>query len=350
MAQARAMDAGLLQKLPEGAQGLYKEQMRWSFSLLWLGIVNAFLGIFFAVTLGLHHEDYLQQMDLPFWKKTNALNAIGKPFPSGRMYFPATISEMVSNPASPSGKCFLAFMTIASFALIFSKYATNLRSVSTKGKRCCRCFFTRGFVIDHVRVLLPSCGVLLVAYIYVVPANRTEADDIALWIHTIGAVAFIGGYGALEAYVLYLAYKGKIAISKKAFWMRCLCMKGLFIAGAAFEIAGLVTAHFDSLGICCGDVWRVPTDEDIQEALSNTTRYYYGLKARHYQTMDLEMLFNTADGWALRWKKIEFWGEVFSGLFMGFSLCAIFYYAEERQEVYDSDNEEELEGIEDDSA
>jgi len=299
--------------------------------LMVVGFVNAFLGIFFATALGLTKEDAFSMDDSPAQVKLKTLNFIGEEYPSKEVYFPATISEMVSDPTSASGKCFLAFMSIAAFALMFSRHSSRLRSVSVRSAKFCgagACCF-----VDHARDCIPAIGILLVAYIYMTPANMTKADSIALWIHTAGAVLFIGGYGVFEAYVLYLGYKGEMNIPPVPLKVRTVCVVGLAIAGAFFEIGAMVTSSFDELGICCKDVWRVPTDADIQRAYAiNAT--WNALHAQFYQDLGLTLLYNTASDQALAWKKTEFWGEVFSGVFLGLSLIAIWYYAEERQPGY----------------
>lgn len=297
------------------------------------GYVNAFLGIWFATSLGLTKEPVFDQLnnETDAYVKEKTLNFIGEPYPSGQVYFPATISEMVCDPKSASGKCFLAFMSIAAFSLMFSSYASKLKSVSVGSTRCCgrkNCC-----LVDHARNILPSVGILLVAYIYMTPANMTPADSIALWIHTAGAVMFIGGYGLMEAYCLYLSQKGLVPITPGAFKVRLAFLIGLGIAGATFEIGAMVTPKFEELGICCGDVWRVPTTEDLEQAKAINAQFQF-IEALYAQDMGLVMLYNTAYGHALAWKKIEFWGECFSGIFMGLSLAAVWWFADEFKPDY----------------
>lgn len=322
-------------------QVIFTREVRWTSALMVAGWANAFLGIWFATSLGLVKEPVFEQLQSNpvFYVKEETLNYIGEPYPSGEVYFAATISEMVCDPRSASGKCFLAFMSIAAFSLMFSSYATKLKSVSVGSTRCC--LYKNCCLVDHARNILPSIGILLVAYIYIKPANYTPADNIALMIHTFGANMFIGGYGLLEAYCLYQAKKGNVPVTPGALKVRMAFLIGLAIAGATFMAGASVYPNVDQNGICCADVWRVPTDEDLEKAASINATFQYA-KAKYAQDMRYEMLYDTAYGGGLAWKKICFWGEVFSGVFMGLSLVAIWWNADEFKPNYVFSSEDVL--------
>lgn len=321
-------------------QASYKRDAQWTSALMVTGFSCAFLGIWFATSLGVTKEPVFEELksNPAFYVKEETLNFIGEPYPSGQVYFAATISEMVCDPSSASGKCFLAFMSIAAFSLMFSTYASKLKSVSVGSTRCC--CYKNCCLVDHARNVLPSIGILLVAYIYIKPANYTPADNIALAIHTIGANTFIGGYGVLEAYCLYQAKKGNLPVTPGAFKVRIAFLIGLALAGVTFMVGASVYPSVpkdEDLASppswCCGDVWRVPTDEDLAKALSINATFQYA-KAKYAQDMGLDLLYNTAYGQGLAWKKICFWGEAFSGVFMGLSLVTIWWNADEFKPNY----------------
>lgn len=295
------------------------EVRRWGLSLLFTGFLSAFLGIFFATYLGYARETTTNPK--------HELNPIGLPWESGRVYFPATVSEMVSDPKSASGKCFLAFMSISSFSIMFSGYHW-LPNVNVGESRC---FGLRGCcLINYARALVPSIGLLLVANIYMATGPDTgRADAAALWIHTIGAQMFIGGYGLLEAHCLWCAHSGTLRISSGEFRSRVVALAGLAISGFIFFLGGVVVGKIDDLGLCCKDVYRQPTSDDIAAAKSLGFNYRALIMGGYKERAD-KLLFNTANETALAWKKTEFWGEVFSGVFTGISLALIWWFASKK--------------------
>merc|ERR1712151_119221 len=111
-------------------------------------------------------------------------------------------------------------------------------------------------------------------------------------IHTFGANMFIGGYGLLEAYCLYQAKKGNLPVTPGAFKVRMVFLIGLAIAGATFTIGASVYPKVDEYGICCGDIWRVPTEEDLAKAYTLNATFYY-INAKHAQSLGKDMLYNT---------------------------------------------------------
>ncbi|CAJ1427325.1 unnamed protein product [Effrenium voratum] len=229
--------------------------------------------------------------------------------PSGRSYHAETVSEMVSRSNFPAAKLFFSFTLIGSIALLLSRYPWELRNVYTGGSPKMR-------LLTATRAVLPPIGMLIVCTIPVVPrVNRTDlATKLACNVHSFGACLYVGGYNALEICTLrVLWYK----LDRSERWLRSACVAlGLFCT-ASFLIIGALYSSAAELGICCVDKYEasVKAFEDVYH-LDNRTGP--GLVEEHLisKTYGPYVLVDSAYGLALLLKKLEFWFEEFSGLFV----------------------------------
>jgi hypothetical protein len=283
-----------------------------SVSLILAGSVCGLLGFLFAGFLGI-------------WRFVEEVghNFHGDTFPSGHNYWPQTVSMMVRDPSTPSGKCFFAFESIAAICILVSWYPWQLRNVYV-GDDVSWC----GVRVLNMRTLLPPIGMILVSHIQVLPmAQRGFRDHVSGAIHGIGAVMMIGGYSIFELQCL-LSKKAPMRGNERCIrW--CLVLCTLF-CGLCFGVIGATLANSEDLGICCMDVWRVPTIADIAKA--NGARHPgVAVKNMLARDDDRPRLFDTAHGMALNLKMLEYFMEVMSGIFMILSHWVIWWHCPERQ-------------------
>eukprot|EP00811_Abedinium_folium_P034905 NODE_7746_length_1553_cov_7.778401.p1 GENE.NODE_7746_length_1553_cov_7.778401~~NODE_7746_length_1553_cov_7.778401.p1 ORF type:complete len:410 (+),score=82.15 NODE_7746_length_1553_cov_7.778401:174-1232(+) len=281
-------------------------------------------------------------------------NASGTRFKSQMNFFPWTVSEMVANPSSPEGKCWLAFNAICAVCMLVSAYPWELVNVyighlafpplnvpwyRENWPRCS---------VLYLRQFLPPFGMLVVCFVTVTVGERNFYERLSSSIHTLGAVTMIGSYIAFEIHHLFwqrepnywssLVIHGHALTERevtKRSWERRLRV-GLITACAIFAVGFQTTGVVYSgvLGSCattngsacdcgpnasffttCADVWRVPTPDDFHVA----TEYHHEgarirllmAKAKHEA-----VLMNTAQGWLLVLKQFNFWFEVFAGMAM----------------------------------
>lgn len=302
-------------------------------ALLLVGSLMGFLGFVFAAFLGFYYA----------MKQDKHQNFLDEPFEHS--YFSATVSEMVYNPKLAQGKVFFGFVLISSLSMMMSWYPWRLRNVwigddlKLFGGWCGqdRAGRPRGITVLMLRQFMPPIGMLLVATIPAPPgANREFTDQVSCIIHTIGAVMSIGGYAVIELYTLLWARQVVFDTSIRGRRHRVpeKLARGILISMClfcivAFQICGVLQNRGDQLGICCNDVWEVPTEENIAM-----------LKARGHIGQALidqianekgeKMLLSTASGAFMVIKLCEYWFEVGSGLFMLASHLTIWYYCPER--------------------
>jgi len=282
--------------------------------LLFAGAVSGFLGFAFAGFLGIWQSVYSEV----------ELNFRGEPMESGRNYFPETVSEMVRDPSSPSGKCFFAFGLIAAICILVSYYPFYLRNTYVGD--------------DHISVLniswltlrtfMPPVGLLLTCCITAVPMSlTTKADLVSTSVHCAGAGMMIAGYAVFELHALFLSKV--VQIGELEWWMRLACVVGVALTGGLFTMFGYLSLNATKLGICCADVWRVPVKADWEHAMSVD---HPGLAKRAMEAYDehRKMVLNTANSTVLLIKHLEYWSEVWSGLFMVTGLLCIWYFSHER--------------------
>lgn len=282
--------------------------------LLFAGAVSGFLGFAFAGFLGIWQSAFSEVQ----------LNFRGEPMESGRNYFPETVSEMVRDPASPSGKCFFAFGLIAAICILLSYYPFYLRNTYVGD--------------DHITVLniswltlrtfMPPVGLLLTCCITAVPMSlTTKADLVATSVHCAGAGMMIAGYAVFELHALFLSKV--VQIGELEWWIRLACVVGVAVSGGLFTLFGWLSLNATKLGICCADVWRVPVKADWEHA---TSLDHPGIAMKAMEAYDehRKMLLNTANSTVFLIKHLEYWTEVFSGLFMVSGLLCIWYFSHER--------------------
>lgn len=285
--------------------------------LLFTGSLLGFLAFVFAAGLGMGSES------------KRSLNLDGEPFASGVRYNPETVSELVHDPNSASGKAFFAFATTASICLLFSWYPWHLRNVYV-GDDVWGCRGFKGLFLN-LRSLLPPLGMLTVACIHVVPKfERTSADKIACNLHTAGAVSAIGGFCGLE-FLTILAYShshretgAEMKPLEKRLRLFFNCCTAVSIV--VFQLGGVLCG----LNFAGGDTFRTPTPDDISKALQNDA-IDIAAKDSELRQHHVSGLVNTATGLPLTFKYVEFWGEVMAGLFMIASHFTIWYFCDERR-------------------
>jgi hypothetical protein len=117
-------------------------------------------------------------------------NSMGYNFNSGVPYWPSTVSELVMDTSTPSGKSFFGLSLIAAIFLLTSWYPWQLRNVyvdSTWLK------FSR--LLLNIRTLLPPLGMFLVASVptpHLGAANRSFGDSVTGVLHTFARYALYG--------------------------------------------------------------------------------------------------------------------------------------------------------------
>jgi len=292
---------------------------RWSASLLLAGCSCATLAFLLGTLVGVNRA---------FAEKPRSTCFHDRVCESGRNYHAETLSELVSSPKEPASKLFYSFTVIASICLIISRYPWELRNVYTGKSFLCS--------VPALRTLVPPIGMLTVAQIPVVP--RSERNSLAIKVmcnvHTFGAVAFVGGYLIMEAYTLVLLRRHLGRLEKHLRW--------IVVAGGAtcmlmFVVAGTLYTQADSLGICCNDdFWGT----------AKAYREFYGIDGsspEERSQIDLakqiygeSVLWNTANETTLTLKKMEFWSETLSGVFIIASHALIWWFCEERQLIVDA--------------
>jgi len=287
-----------------------------SVSLLFVGAMSGLLGFVFAGFLGM-------------WKHFNdseiSYNYLGKPYESGHNYFPQTVSEMVHDPKSPSGKCFFAFCMIGAICIMISNYPYHLRNTYVGDDYC-----VFGVSLLSYRAFLPPIGMMLVACIRATPAPQASfADKITVLIHTFGAVIMIGGHAVFELHNIHFSTKADIKTLTEKLW-RWAFLIGSVGSMIGFEICGFLAGQLPKHGVCCNDVWVIPTLHDIQQSF-NVSHPGIAVLDSYMHEKDKAVLVNTASGAILGVKLAEYWTEVFAGIFMILGHLTIWFYAPERK-------------------
>merc|ERR1712129_149095 len=114
------------------------------------------------------------------------------------------------------------------------------------------------------------------------------------------------------------------------------------VAGGAtcmlfFVVAGALYSQADGLGICCND--------DFLDTATAYSKYFgiNGSSPEQQSQLDLaqqdygkSVLWDTAHGATLTLKKMEFWSETLSGVFIIASHLLIWWFCEERQFIVDA--------------
>jgi len=280
--------------------------------LLFVGAMSGFFGFGFAGFLGLWgiFNGHLQN------------NYVGEPLQSGINYYPQTVSEMVYDPASPAGKCFFAFCMIGAICIMISNYPFHLRNAYVGDDDV---YF--GVSVLSYRAMMPPIGMMLVACITTTPAAKADfRDKVCVMIHTFGAVIMIGGHALFE---LHNLRSPKAHTRKRERTVRYICLISCVVAMLGFEICGGLAGFLPKKGVCCADVWRAPNITDIRAAYHAGHPGIAIQDALGYEGNKGELV-NSASGVILVIKILEYWCEVFAGLFMIAGHIAIWYYSPER--------------------
>jgi len=315
-------EPGIMQhRGPSEVTQLELQTRRQAASLLLVGALCGLAGIIIAAVLGLHRV---------YMSKVHNLN--GNELPSGQLYFPACISEMVYDPDSPSGKAFLAFMVIAAICLLSSWYPYRLCNVfvgpTARPTDIC-CHFRLFPTWNDLREFVPPIGLLLVALIQSTPEGLMGfRENIAEQIHANGAMAMIGGHCIFEFHAL--TFGEHVHFKKCERFIRWTLSILSLVFGVSFAVACQLFSRSADLGICCKDVWLLPNHTNWQLARGNN-HYGVAVEDQHRHEILKKMLYDSASGWALVFKYMEFWCEVLSVLFFVAGLLAIWWFCPERK-------------------
>mmetsp|Transcript_119435 Transcript_119435/g.207378 ORF Transcript_119435/g.207378 Transcript_119435/m.207378 type:complete len:364 (-) Transcript_119435:166-1257(-) len=303
-------------------------------TLLLSGATFGILGFAFAAIAG-------------FWEKEAYDSAIGIKYPSGNPHFPLTVSEMVHDPASPTGKAFLGFELTAAVLLLTSWYPYMLCNVYV-GERhalfsgsdhcCCGCISW-----STLRQFLPALGLAIVALVTTTPTFSKKSSNVSFitcQIHILAATALFGGYILCEMQCLFQAVnQGVVKIGKMEWFVRSIVIV-ITAIGAVTTIVLQFTLPYEfvSDAICCGDQYERMTAENANKILSVTLTDSLIDQARRQETLrlyleDQSYETDTASGTYLLLKMICFWAEVVAGVFGLASHIVIWYFAPERDVI-----------------
>lgn len=275
------------------------------------------------------------------------LNMEGEHFPSGHVYWPPSVSNMVSDTNSPPGKVWLCFMVTSAFMTMISQYPFYMRNVYTGDARFMPCLapcLTRCcpkgiFTMMTARTYFPQIGMLMVALVHTAPANVwSPAQNSTIYFHTGGAVLWIGVTLYAEVYTLQYSKVAIIgACERKLRWaciVLCLACASLYVVNQVFSP--------EDLGLCCNVVYKNVTMETVEKARANGAfavaqqqlALMEGAKFTEDPTPPLyQGMYDTASGGALVMILLGFWGEAGAGAFMLLNLLVIWYYAYTRRAV-----------------
>jgi hypothetical protein len=268
-------------------------------------------------------------------EEKDLMNYLDQRFQSGHNYFPSTVSEMVHDPTSPEGKIFFAFCMVGGVLILLSEYTYKLRNVWI-GDDARLPYFNIPFIV--FRYIMPPLGMMIVCGVTVTLGVRDFPEKIGATIHTLGAVMAIGGYILFEIHALWIS-KIVILNDRERFLRRVIIILCAIFA-LTFEVCGVIIGRqqacaFESLAQTprpCPlyDHWVVPSQKDL-DYLESHKRWGALAAAEQAKTDGTSMLYDTASGWVLVTKMINFSGETLAGIFMLVSHVTIWYYADERQ-------------------
>lgn len=266
-------------------------------ALLLIGSVFGLLGFIFAFVIGT-------------LKFRNPMDYEEHVFPSGRGYFPPTVSEMVHDPRDPAGKAFFAFELLGALFIFISWYPWELANVYIGDDD--EAFWGISWVM--LRQFIPAPGMMLVACVTTTPiAQATLLDWFTITIHLTGAMMMFAGYFFIEGKTLgwgcFTPPKGNVRIGDAERAIRVFCLNGVCFWYVTFFAIQIVLG-IPGLPICCDDAW-IPSAEPG--------------KVRHNM-----VLADTATGAFLVLKVLSYISEVFCGLNLICSHLAIWYFCSER--------------------
>jgi len=257
-----------------------------------------------------------------------------------------TVSEMVHDPASPTGKAFQGFELVAAILLLTSWYPYQLCNVyvgerhtlfEKQTSKCCGCM-----AWPTLRQFLPCLGLAVVAMITTTPTYDKKAANtsfITCQLHMLAATALFGGYIIVELQCLLQAYgKGVVKIGGTE---RCVRLIFIIIAaiGAVVTIGLQFTLPLISDDtICCNDKWKLMDEAQLKKAYeyaSNVTdQHLHDAKiqsALYLFNNEMHFEVDTASGTYYKLKMLCFFAEVVAGVFGLSSHIVIWWFAPERQ-------------------
>lgn len=322
------------------------------------------------------------------------INAANKSFLSGKNYHPATVSEMVCNPASAEGKLWVAFNVTCAICILVSAYPWELTNVyighgsmfpPNKWSCCWRKGWPRVRAL-YLRQFFPPIGMLLVCFITVTTGIRDFYQTIGATAHTVGAVMMMVTYILFEVHHLWCqkapSYwdpgdekdnRRKREWRWRAFFIIAMTLCALSFQASGVALSQVISACATEKGFCscnknaaftdtCVDVWKVPyqipgpkglnmNNDDMKDApvefvlglhgpfdkvtpkkIGKEIEQALSIKAALAIDHGEAMLFNTARGWFLLLKQSCYWFEVFAGLFMIASHLCIALYSPDRND------------------
>mmetsp|Transcript_79286 Transcript_79286/g.208244 ORF Transcript_79286/g.208244 Transcript_79286/m.208244 type:complete len:356 (+) Transcript_79286:85-1152(+) len=271
-----------------------------SAKLLLTGSISGLLGFLFAFLIGFIKSETGDRYDCN-----------GKPFPSGRGYFPATVSEMVHDPTDPAGKVFFCFEFVGALLIFMSWYPTRLRNVYVGDDIKIPCI---GMSWVTFRQFVPAPGMMMLSVITTVPFPTAHVGDyFCISLHLLGAFMMFVGYFVVEAKSVGWgpfiggALRYKLHETRSGLAWRRTCLTGIFWTYSLFLVLQ-ITLCFKLPFIADGDYDKWHYDATIRKIV----------------------LVNTAKLPVKLIKIISYCSEVVCGLFLIASHMVIWYYCEER--------------------
>jgi len=298
------------------------QQRQRSAALLCFGASMGLLGFGFVAWLGFH-EIYTSSH-----REAHRHQLLGHWYASDNDYMPQSVSEMVHDPASAVGKVFFGFMMIGAICMMVSWYPQELGNVFVGDDALCCCVFGPSLVT--ARNFLPPVGMMLVACITAVPAPQAHYDDnVSTNIHTLGAIAMIGGYAVLEIHALWPG-RAVIRIKRAERIMRWVTI-GICLSGAVvFQYCGSVIVN-PGPPDSCWDKWAIPvprneTHVDLVDFQPGAVVWNKERASEHVMR-----LVDTAYGSCLLYKQANYIGECVAGVFMIANMLVIWFFCDERK-------------------
>jgi len=165
------------------------------------------------------------------------LNFRGEAFPSGQNYWPDSVSEMVQDQRTQSGKVWIAFEEIGAISIWMSWYPWRLRNVRIGPDRRRYLYW-----FLNARAMVPSIGMLMIVNISLPSVGDMSLNaNIAAGLHLVGAVLLFFGESFFELFTLYygkavpMKRNGDYAGSSAFLVLRRLFVSFLLMCSSALE-------------------------------------------------------------------------------------------------------------------
>jgi len=280
--------------------------------MLMLGSLSGLFGFLFVFTIGVLkanpgigiHAEYCHR--------------VYDDQPLSPCYYPATVSEMVCKQDDPSGRVFWFFEFVGAILIFFSWYPTSLRNVYIGDDAVAFCNLSW----VSLRQYVPAPGMMMLSAIPTVPMAQADVlDYFCIALHLLGALLMFVGYFLVEAVAVGWGPCKHIIPEEK----RHHHPTGVFVRKVF--LTGIIVSYivFCALQI----ILSVGTSEpgfDRWETWPNCTSLHPNT------TFDCNLpQLTKAAGWTMKLLKVASFGsEVFCGLCVIGSHCAIWYFCEER--------------------